>query len=398
MIEEELKKVQGIDSYGANIPDWAEEIKVKFVEDVVGNKIDVAKEWIKNMYYELEVLKEKLGVKGWIFSREMKSFLDDPKRHLVKKLFLYFHDLVRGRITAEEFKIKGRQAINSSLGSNLRSIYQIWGLASILSMLADKGFNISYPEHKFLNFDRGGKQKSGIIPPNVVVEDVLGRSFSFFLEAPRPISWEDGGDLEKVWKLYSTLRPDMLIYRGFYMNIVDLDNEIPIKRPNIIVEFKELDDWWKRWRYLKEYKPLTGNEWRARWIKGLYDGLADILGVKPQSQPQFQEANEKRIKEYKIIELYKKIYSPDLAVLISRVGIDDNVKTELISDGVLVLDQVDFDENKMVKLVDAMLDKDDFNSLQGLDVKELAYKFAMENKDLFREWLKKHFIKLDLPT
>ncbi|MBP1357980.1 MAG: hypothetical protein JZD40_05795, partial [Sulfolobus sp.] len=377
MIEEELKKVEGIDKYGVNVPDWAEDIKVKFVEEVMGDKLETAKEWISEMYYELEALKEKLNVRGWLFSREMKSFLDDPKRHLVKKLFLYFHDLIRGSMSVDEFITKGRQAINSSLGSNLRSVYQTWGLAAILLNLADKGFRLSYPEHGFLNFDRSGKQKSGIMPPNVIVEDIFGRAFSFFLEAPRPISWEDGGDLERVWKLYSTLRPDMLIYKGFYMNIVDLDNgDIPIKRPNVIVEFKELEDWWKRWRYLKEYRPLNGNEWRARWIKGLYEGLGEVLGVKPQEVPKFTEVKERRIKEYKIVELYMKIYKPDKASIVSKVPVDEEVKKDL-SD-VIVIDNVMFNDKKLGLLVENLLENDNVNPFQT-NIKDLAYMFALEN-------------------
>lgn len=388
MIEEELKKIEGIDKYGVNVPNWTEDIKVKFVEEVMGDKLETAKEWISEMYYELEALKEKLNVRGWLFSREMKSFLDDPKRHLVKKLFLYFHDLIRGSMSVDEFITKGRQAINSSLGSNLRSVYQTWGLAAILLNLADKGFRLSYPEHGFLNFDRSGKQKSGIMPPNVIVEDIFGRAFSFFLEAPRPISWEDGGDLERVWKLYSTLRPDMLIYKGFYMNIVDLDNgDIPIKRPNVIVEFKELEDWWKRWRYLKEYRPLNGNEWRARWIKGLYEGLGEVLGVKPQEVPKFTEVKERRIKEYKIVELYMKIYKPDKASIVSKVPVDEEVKKDL-SD-VIVIDNVMFNDKKLGLLVENLLENDNVNPFKT-NIKDLAYMFALENKELFREWLKKH--------
>jgi len=94
----------------------------------------------------------------------------------------------------------------------------------------------------------------------------------------------------------------MMIYKGFYIDIVDLKGEIPIKRPNYVIEFKELDDWWKRWRYLKGYKPLSGNEWRARWIKGLYEGLAEVLGATRKDEiPEFVEEKGKKIREDKRI-------------------------------------------------------------------------------------------------
>ncbi|TRM87508.1 hypothetical protein DJ526_09180, partial [Sulfolobus sp. A20-N-G8] len=232
MIQDKLRQVYGLDKYGSKIPEWTEDLKYEFVKEVIGNKIYEAREWINNMNKILEELKDKVNVKGWIFSREMTSFIKDPYRHLVKKLFIYFHDLLRGRITVEEFITKGKQAINSSFSSNMRSIYQIWGFSSIILLLGDYGFNVVYPEHKYLNFDRSGKQKLGIIPPNVVLQR-LSSAFSFFLEAPRPIAWEDGSDLERVWRLYSTLRPDMMIYRGFQIDILDLENsDIPIKRPS----------------------------------------------------------------------------------------------------------------------------------------------------------------------
>jgi len=379
----ELEQVYNISKLGENVPEWAEEVKYKFVDEVMGDKLPLAEKWIKELEGEMEVVKEKLGLRDFLLSKELRSFMEDPRRHLVKKLFLYFHDLVRGRITPEEFATKGRQAINSSFGSNLRGIYQSWGLLATLELLADRGFSLAYPPHKVVGLDRAGMQKGGSIPPNAVVEDGLGRSFSFFVEAPRPIGWEDGGDLEKVWKLYSTLRPDMLIYKGFYHDIVDLSNDIPIKRPNYVVEFKELDDWWKRWRYLKGYKPFSANEWRARWIKGLYDGLAEVLGGKrEEGLPEFKKEEGKKIREYKVIELYMGIYKPDLGVLISRRAVEDEVKEDL--KGVMVLDDVGFNKEKLYPLVEDML-----RGLEvKLDLRELAYKFAMEREREFRQWLR----------
>ncbi|QIW23668.1 hypothetical protein EWF20_05505 [Sulfolobus sp. S-194] len=390
---EKLKEVEGIDSSGTNIPEEVEKLKEEFVENVIGSKIKEAYNWISNLYVALEELKEKLNIKGWLFSKEMKSFVENPKKHLVKKLFLYFHDLVRGRITAEEFFTKGRQAINSSFGSNMRSIYQIWGFSSILLGLAEKDFKLSYPEHGYLSFDRTGKQKSGTIPPNAVVSDIFGRSYSFFIEAPRPIAWEDGNDLQKVWKLYSTLRPDMLIYKGFYMDIVDLSGNIPIKRPNYIIEFKELDDWWKRWRYLKGYKPLSGNEWRARWIKGLYEGLAEVLGATlKDNMPDFVQDKGKRIKEYQIIDLYKSIYNPDRGVVISRTKIDDQVVSELSSENILVIDDTGFSSEKLSPIVDELLS----GAVANVNYKDLAFEFAMERREEFIEWIINKFKKLGI--
>ncbi|ADX84882.1 hypothetical protein [Saccharolobus islandicus] len=248
-----------------------------------------------------------------------------------------------------------------------------------------------YPEHRYIDLDRNGKQKSGIIPPNVVVGNAFN-SFSFFLEAPRPISWEDGRDLEKVWKFYSLVRPDMLIYEGIEVDIVDFNGDIPIKRPHYIVEFKELENWWKRWRYLKDYKPLSGNEWRARWLKGLYEGLAEVLGVKEKELPSFSEGETKRLKEYKVIELYKAIYRPKKGMVISRVSVDITVKDDL-GEGIILVDDVRFDYNKLKDIVDELTNT---NSVENVDIRELAYKFALSKRDEFIAWLKSQGISLSL--
>jgi hypothetical protein len=385
VIEEKLKEVYGIDKYGKNVPEWAEKIKYEFVDEVMQDKLREAKIWINELYKVFEELQERLKVKGMLFSREMKSFLDNPRRHLVKKLFIYYHDLIRGKLSVEDFIVKGKQAILSSFNSNMRSIYQSWGLASIVLLLAEKGnYELIYPEHGYLDFDRSGKQKSGTIPPNIVVGNVV-TSFSFFLEAPRPITWEDGGDLEKVWKFYSLVRPDMLIYEGTEINIVDPQGDIPIKRPDYIVEYKELPNWWKRWRYLKDYKPLDGNEWRARWLKGLYEGFAEILGVEAKDLPSFSEGKSKRIKEYKVIELYEAIYKPRKGgVVISRVPVEDEIKREIINDNVTLIDDVGFNQGRLEILIEKMTK----GIKSTYDLKELAYKFAMSKKEEFIEWMR----------
>jgi len=389
VIEDKLREVYGIDKFGKNVPEWAEEVKYEFVDYFMGEKLHEAKVWISEYLRVLEEIKERLKINGVLYSKEMKSFLDDPRRHLVKKLFIYYHDLIRGRITVEDFIKKGKQAITSSFNSNMRSIYQSWGLFSLLLLLSERGYVLIYPEHRYIDLDRNGKQKSGIIPPNVVVGNAFN-SFSFFLEAPRPISWEDGRDLEKVWKFYSLVRPDMLIYEGIEVDIVDFNGDIPIKRPHYIVEFKELENWWKRWRYLKDYKPLSGNEWRARWLKGLYEGLAEVLGVKEKELPSFSEGETKRVKEYKVIELYKAIYRPKKGMVISRVSVDSTVKEDL-GEGIILVDDVRFDYNKLKDIVNELTNT---NSVENVDIKELAYKFALSKRDEFVAWLKSQGISL----
>lgn len=57
-----------------------------------------------------------------------------------------------------------------------------------------------------------------------------------------------------------------MIYSGKVLDAVDPGLSPPIKRPNIVVEFKELEDWYVRVRDLRGYfrRPLTAEEWRFR--------------------------------------------------------------------------------------------------------------------------------------
>lgn len=333
------------------------EAKKLFVECLLKESLNEAREWIDLFNKELERAAKAIGAIGWLFSKEFRSFLVDPEAHLIKKLFIYFHDVLRGRISLEEFEEKGRAAIRTSLRTNMRSLYQNWGLAAILESLG-RNYNakILYPEHKYVSLERSGKQRTGTIPPNIILKLSNGGELSFFLEAPRPVSWADTHDLQRVWKLYTTLRPDLLIYGGRIMNILDLSSEPPIKRPNIVLEFKELEDWYVRIRDLRGpfIKRLSAEEWRSRWVRGLWEGLADVLGVKREVLEEDKKlpAAALRVHETKLIQLYKAVYKPDKMLLVCRAKMPENIASELESVGIIVYHDVGFDASALEPVAD----------------------------------------------
>ena len=327
------------------------------VGSVAGNELKTVFEWLSHVKEALTEVSKALGVVGYTLPKEFASFASDPVQHLKKKIFNYSYDLVRGNITVEEFLEKASKAITTSIRANMRSCYQLWALTKIMCLMARRGYTLSYPENKYLNFDRSGKQKLGVIPPNFILFNIGKGYISFFYEAPRPLSWEDTEDLQRVWKLYTALRPDVMVYSGRVLDIVDLSNNPPIKRPNIILEFKELDDWWKRARDLKGYfrKPLTAEEWRSKWIDGLFSGLAEAMGVKKSDvKKRVEEGGSLRLKEYQIVTLYKTVYKPDRMFLISRKETPNEVKKYLMSYGIEVIDSVEFDSSKLEPVVDAL--------------------------------------------
>jgi hypothetical protein len=133
--------------------------------------------------------------------------------------------------------------VTFSLNTNMRTLYEVWVLTSLLRGPRKPGGRLVYLEHGLVHFDRAGKQKAGVLPLNFAVSVPSRGSLIFFLEAPRQIGWRDFKDLKTVWRLYTSLRPDIMVYSGLVENIVDLENSyLPIRRPHFIIECKEQRD------------------------------------------------------------------------------------------------------------------------------------------------------------
>ena len=83
-------------------------------------------------------------------------------------------------------------------------------------------------------------------------------------------------DLSRIWKFYTALRPDMMVYGGEVMDIVEIDSDPPVRRPDLIIEVKELYDWYKRVR------EVRGNIIQVDGLD-LYDGtpVLDLRAYTP---------------------------------------------------------------------------------------------------------------------
>ncbi len=321
-------------------------------------QLSEAYEWVEVLQASVSSCIKYLGIRGVTFSKELRSFIEDPRAHLRKKIFIYTHDLVRGKLGLADYMRTASAAIRTSYRTNLRSIYQSWVLLEVLSTLGELGGRLIYPEHRYLSLDRSGKQRTGTIPPNAVVE-VKGRGcLSFFVEAPRPIGWEDTSDLSKAWRLYTALRPDFMVYGGMILNILKPESDPPVLRPNVIIECKELEDWYLRSRDIRGplAKPLTAEEWRAKWIEGLWVGLADALGIKKAEVTEvINEKRGLRLKEYQLVTLYKNFYKPDRMYLVSRTRVPEEVRKYLEGEGIYVVDGVGFNAGRLRELAEDLL-------------------------------------------
>lgn len=332
------------------------EAKRGLVKCLLGGSLSDAYEWVKLVREALEGAHRRLGIRGYTLPKELSSFIADPVEHLKKKLFNHFNDYLAGKLSYGDLVSKSAATLTTSLRTNMRSCYQLWGLATILSHLAERGYVLAYPEQRFVNFDRSGKQRLGIIPPNLVLANVERGYLSFFHEAPRPLSWGDTSDLQRVWRFYTALRPDLLVYSGRVMDIVDLSSSPPIRRPNVVVEFKELEDWYARVRDLKGYfrRPLTAEEWRHKWWQRLREELIKIADLKglvdaiegARAAPS-ERAPSLRVREPQLLLLYKATYRPDKMILVCRAPLPRDVRALLEGNGVDVFEGVGFDPERL---------------------------------------------------
>ncbi|MCF3653766.1 MAG: hypothetical protein L2C94_006365 [Aigarchaeota archaeon] len=325
-----------------------DEMKRLFVREAAGSELAKVHEWCRMLREASESIKGRLGLSEIIFPRELRSFLEDPEAHLRKKLFIYAMDLARKRIGVRSFEERAQRAVQTSLQTNLRSIYQSWVFLVMLEELALDGGHLIYPEHGCLSLERSGRQRLASIPPNAIIETGHG-VLSFFLEAPRPIAWEDTRDLKRAWKLYKAMRPDILVYGGRIMNILDEGSDPPIRRPDVIIECKELEDWHKRVRELKRGdRPLSAEEWRWMWLQGLWRGLGRELGARIRPEEiQLDQDERIRLKEPELVKMYMRLYKPREMLLITRCETPGDVKRDLELEGIMVIDDVQFDRARL---------------------------------------------------
>lgn len=361
-----IERVRGFVEYrggrivfrGGGAEELLEEFKDRIVSAVIGEELlGEARAWIETLSRELDRSARSLGAYGWLLTKELRSFMRDPRGHLRKKLFQYTFDLVRDRIGIHEFSAKAVSALNTSFRTNMRSAYQSWVFASLLSLMGERGGRLIYPEHGFILLERTGRQRSGSIPPNAIVRLPRGE-LSFFLEAPRPVGWGDSRDLRDAWRLYVSLRPDIMVYPGRVMDIVSRSRTgPPILRPSVIIECKELEDWYERARELRGpfARPISAEEWMSKWLEGLHKGLADILGVEYGGGGEERRERGLRLKEYKIVALYKETFKPDEMILVSRKRVPREVRSYLEERGLQVLDGVEMgDRGSLESLVDLL--------------------------------------------
>ncbi|MEM1555276.1 MAG: hypothetical protein QXM54_01925, partial [Desulfurococcaceae archaeon] len=91
-------------------------------------------------------------------------------------------------------------------------------------------------------------------------------------------------------------------------------------------------------------------------LVGLWSNLAEVLGARRKEYSKKIVLRGLRIREVKIVELYRSIYSPRSMILVSKEKIPDDVRFELESHNIEVVHGVGFREELLKPVVNRMLD------------------------------------------
>jgi hypothetical protein len=92
-----------------------EELRDCFIDIIASEHLNEAEEWVKQARRAVDELVRALGLKGFTYPREFRSFVEDPRAHLRKKIFNYAYDLVRGKMSPDDFVRRAGAAIRTSL-------------------------------------------------------------------------------------------------------------------------------------------------------------------------------------------------------------------------------------------------------------------------------------------
>ena len=113
-----------------------EELREAFIsEKVPEQELQEAEEWIGEFNRLVSSLKEGGVLRDVILTRELRSFVEDPRTHLRKKLFNYTFELLTGVRGPMSYERTCEAALTTSLRTNMRTLYQTWDFLTLLKHL-----------------------------------------------------------------------------------------------------------------------------------------------------------------------------------------------------------------------------------------------------------------------
>lgn len=111
---------------------------------------------------------------------------------------------------------------------------------------------------------------------------------------------------------------------------------------------------------------MSAEEWRFLWLKGLLEGLGEAMGLKKTVDETKSETRKGwRVKEYRLVQLYKNFYNPDEMILVTRTKVPPNIKSEIEEMGLIVFENIGFSSEKLAEVSELLMkyskaEKEDF--------------------------------------
>ena len=84
------------------------------------------------------------------------------------------------------------------------------------------------------------------------------------------------------------------------------------------------------------------------WLQGLWRGLGRELGARIRPEEiQLDQDERIRLKEPELVKMYRRLYKPREMLLITRCETPGDVKRDLELEGIMVIDDVQFDRARL---------------------------------------------------
>ena len=295
------------------------DLERSFLECEFSREIHQVREEISQYRRICRRVEEVYGIEGIFHSKMFARFLKDYLKHIGSKLPVL--DLARKRVTLESFEKTGLQGVKRSIQTNLRTLYQNFALLSILVNFSPREPEIIFPHHDYIDLRRRARGEKKL-KPNFII-DANGKKYSFFVEGLLGFS---GGP-----------RPDIMVYTR-YIEDIRRPNEVGrIVPPDIIVECKEVQEWYKRERSSRI----------DSWWAEFYQRAGGTV-----------RKNKVSVNELQIIKVYKEIYQPKEMFLVSKVDVPLQIKESLEEDGIKVIKNTSFIENRLNEINECLIGLD----------------------------------------
>lgn len=255
-----------------------DDVRAAFVEEKFPALLSEAETLSENYTRAEQEVKELLKLDNIFALGFLDRFLHQPKDELMRGLWDPLFGLVQGKTGSDVFEQLGSKAIAATFQSCHRLGYAKWVALSLVKMLeADKLFSITNPESKIdghndpicsetllpspeeskvLSFEHGQDNWPPYITPHFIIRSArLNRYVSFrselmkaeyiALDASEKREWYRIESMERELKATIFSRdPSLLIYIGDEPEeLVMIADKDSLCRPDIIVEYREPQDW-----------------------------------------------------------------------------------------------------------------------------------------------------------